>query len=442
MKALLTIIISLFIISSSFAQIYTQLFAAAEDSSTTYLFYRTNTVHSPNEYSTSYYIYRYDVSTWKEELFSQDWNYSSGGNTKVYAYTDDIEFINDQPDNYFTTQDSWSGGSGGYINYGSILKNNSSVFNSVGGGLNIESSKQNPQLLYASGGFGSSPDKSKSYMLKSLDGGNSWNYLETGFTLASLNKNNDSLLLGIKNNKLLLAANDTTLSYTTVDSIFTWNNYFTKFYYSTDKKHIYTTAMKDKIYNIVMSEDNGYTWKGIVASNKSIYVSIDKSKPTDVYYATGKSIFYSANNGSSFTTFNSLPDTLVGIYKKSNSDIVYAVTTKKRYKVTSSDYEMLLSSTVDVKKADNSVNDFSLLQNYPNPFNPTTKIEYKIGKAGFVSLKVYNVLGAEITTLVNKEELPGNYSVTFDGKNLPSGVYFYRLTSNKSELIHKMCLVK
>ena len=103
---------------------------------------------------------------------------------------------------------------------------------------------------------------------------------------------------------------------------------------------------------------------------------------------------------------------------------------------------MLLSSTVDVKKEDNSVNDFSLLQNYPNPFNPTTKIEYKIEKAGFVLLKVYNVLGAEIATLVNQEKLPGSYTVTFDGKNLPSGVYFYKLTSNKSESIHKMCLVK
>jgi photosystem II stability/assembly factor-like uncharacterized protein len=77
--------------------------------------------------------------------------------------------------------------------------------------------------------------------------------------------------------------------------------------------------------------------------------------------------------------------------------------------------------------------DFKLEQNYPNPFNPTTKIQYEIPllggdkRGGFVTLKVYDILGNEVATLVNKEKPAGEYQVELDGTGLPSGVYFYQL---------------
>jgi hypothetical protein len=71
--------------------------------------------------------------------------------------------------------------------------------------------------------------------------------------------------------------------------------------------------------------------------------------------------------------------------------------------------------------------DFFLAQNFPNPFNPSTKIRYDIPKTSLTSLKVYDVLGNEIITLVNEEKPAGNYEVEFDAPGLPSGVYFYRL---------------
>ena len=71
--------------------------------------------------------------------------------------------------------------------------------------------------------------------------------------------------------------------------------------------------------------------------------------------------------------------------------------------------------------------EFYLAQNYPNPFNPTTTIRYSIGEAGFVSLKVYGILGKEIATLVNEEKPAGIYVVEFNGTELASGIYFYRL---------------
>jgi len=86
--------------------------------------------------------------------------------------------------------------------------------------------------------------------------------------------------------------------------------------------------------------------------------------------------------------------------------------------------------------------DFSLHQNYPNPFNPSTKIEYQIANAGFVNLRVYDVLGNEVETLINKEMPTGSYEVEFDARNLPSGIYFYKLKAGSFVETKKMVLLR
>lgn len=89
---------------------------------------------------------------------------------------------------------------------------------------------------------------------------------------------------------------------------------------------------------------------------------------------------------------------------------------------------------------------FGLSQNYPNPFNPSTKIEYSLAKAGMVSLRVYNVLGQEVATLVNDRQEAGSYTVSFNSGNgslsLSSGVYFYRLQAGSSVSTMKLVLMK
>jgi len=86
--------------------------------------------------------------------------------------------------------------------------------------------------------------------------------------------------------------------------------------------------------------------------------------------------------------------------------------------------------------------EFSLNQNYPNPFNPTTQISYQIPEKSKVSLKVYDILGRELLTLVNAEQNVGHYLVNFDGHDLPSGIYFYTLFTDKFVQTHKMLLLK
>ena len=93
--------------------------------------------------------------------------------------------------------------------------------------------------------------------------------------------------------------------------------------------------------------------------------------------------------------------------------------------------------------------DFLLEQNYPNPFNPTTVIKYQIPNVKTqniasqqVQLKVYNILGEKVRTLVNKKQFPGNYEVTFDASDLASGIYIYTLRSNNLLKTRKMILMK
>jgi hypothetical protein len=88
------------------------------------------------------------------------------------------------------------------------------------------------------------------------------------------------------------------------------------------------------------------------------------------------------------------------------------------------------------------INSFKLVQNYPNPFNPTTKISFAIPQTTNVTLKVYNITGNEVATLINQVKGAGTYNVEFNGKNLSSGVYFYKLTAGKFTAVRKMILLR
>ena len=95
-----------------------------------------------------------------------------------------------------------------------------------------------------------------------------------------------------------------------------------------------------------------------------------------------------------------------------------------------------------VNLSTNSPLDFQLFQNYPNPFNPTTSIKYTLGIKEFVSLKIYDILGNEVATLVNEEKPAGSYEINFNATGLSGGVYFYKLQSTSFTKVKKMLLIK
>ncbi len=99
-------------------------------------------------------------------------------------------------------------------------------------------------------------------------------------------------------------------------------------------------------------------------------------------------------------------------------------------------------SGVDEKLIGSNPSTFALYSNYPNPFNPSTKIRYAISKTAFTTLKVYSVLGQEVATLINEEKAPGVYEINFDGLNLTSGTYLYKLQAGNFVETKKMILLK
>ena len=180
---------------------------------------------------------------------------------------------------------------------------------------------------------------------------------------------------------------------------------------------------------------------------------INKGGITGYYYAT--QLFEVKLDGSgiirhfgyartSCTTYNNYPFGTVSPDGKKvlfNSDWLFG---------TGSDYALAYiseykSRTTDVKELGNknsSKMDFELSQNYPNPFNPTTVITFTLQREGATKLVVYNSLGQEVKTLLNENMRVGLYSVPFNGSNLTSGVYFYKLESNNQIEVKKMLLLK
>ncbi len=139
-----------------------------------------------------------------------------------------------------------------------------------------------------------------------------------------------------------------------------------------------------------------------------------------------------------------------------DSDMLYLpiyglVTTRYKIKAKDvenhySDYSNEVSSRTEplnkISGEENAVIEYRLNQNYPNPFNPTTKIKYSIKEEGLVILKVYDILGKEVATLVNENKPEGNYEVEFNASQLPSGMYMYKIQAGNFTDVKKMILAK
>lgn len=166
-----------------------------------------------------------------------------------------------------------------------------------------------------------------------------------------------------------------------------------------------------------------------------------------IWYSSGPTIFYSSNGGANFIPQHTSPD---GSHYRhlslsfTASDNQMSVLTG--WGVTSNGIISRYDEFVGIKHIGTNVpENFKLEQNYPNPFNPTTYINFSLpseGGAMSVKLIIYNILGENIATLLDKELKPGNYSADWDASDYPSGVYYYRLTSGKYSDTKKMILVK
>lgn len=154
-----------------------------------------------------------------------------------------------------------------------------------------------------------------------------------------------------------------------------------------------------------------------------------------IWISTASQIARSTNNGTSFTSQFTLPAGQSGYcVGMANINCGWVGTaTGKIYKYT---------DNVGIEPPISTPTKFELKQNYPNPFNPQTTIDFSLEKTGYVTLKIYNLLGQEVMTLIDGVETAGNHTTTFNAANLPSGTYFYTMKSGDNTATKSLVLVK
>jgi hypothetical protein len=186
--------------------------------------------------------------------------------------------------------------------------------------------------------------------------------------------------------------------------------------------------------SVSRSTNSGVSWSDIVFPVSLNSISFPDA---NTGYISGNSgnIYKTTNKGLNWINQN-LPTTgsLIDCYFVSTST-GYAITNSALFKTTSGG---ITSANTSLEK----ISEFSLSQNFPNPFNPVTKIKYTIHNREFVSLKIFDMLGKEICTLVNENKNEGHYSVDFNAVSLSSGIYYYKLQAGTFSQLRKMVIVK
>lgn len=189
---------------------------------------------------------------------------------------------------------------------------------------------------------------------------------------------------------------------------------------------------------VYFTSNNGTSWSsvsnGLPSSTPVLSFALTGS---NIFAGTEAGLFYSTNNGQSWIDKNQGYTSTMAVNSILISDgYLYTGTNDGLWARDLTESVLISQISSEIPAG------FSLSQNYPNPFNPTTVIGFQIPAAGFISLKIYDINGKELSELVNENLKAGEYKVNFDGKSLPSGIYFYKLATDNFTQTKKMLLVK
>ncbi len=202
-------------------------------------------------------------------------------------------------------------------------------------------------------------------------------------------------------------------------------------------------ASSTSLPNISRSSNSGVTWANVVGGTGLTGTSVMKwIQTTNVCYLTGATgangIRKSVDGGITWTTM-----TTSAITGFNDLAFAYFGGTAYGYAIAADGSVIKVSDIVGIDPSNTTIpTQFNLEQNYPNPFNPSTSIKFSVPTAGNVTVKVYNSIGAEVMTVVNKDYAVGNYVELVDMSSFSSGIYFYTLTSGNFKDTKKMMLVK
>ena len=241
-------------------------------------------------------------------------------------------------------------------------------------------------------------------IMKTHDGGNNWNVLIPDIGIRVMKFYNEDIGLVITS-RYDSVQNRTPVMYRTIDGGNSWTDYIMDFdvsgsdieFMPDDPSHVWLLDFR----GLFFSSDTGKTWI--------------KNDSTDINPSGTDIVFVDDEHGWILDYGGKL------YYTNNNGGIITDVKNDKK--------EVLPT-------------EFKLFQNYPNPFNPSTTISYSLPLNGFVKLNVYDLLGREVESLVNKEQPSGNYKVEFNASSLTSGIYFYKLECNGFSKTSKLILLK
>jgi len=343
------------------------------------------------------------------------------------------------------------------LNIGWIVGDNGLILKSIDGGTNwIE--QEGGQNYYLDDLFfvdeqvgficGGSTPSNKGIILRTTNGGSQW----------------DEIVLSIYSPRLLsIYFLNTNLGWTTG----TYNTVYrtTDAGISWDSIAYLAGGITNSHFGVYFSDSLngnicGVEYHGTGNNNSAIYKTSDGGFSWTFVAGVGYGLFYSLahhtlSNSLYSVGYGGYPHIVGQIYKSTNGgndwSEITCPTSEHLNKITFTQYKGWIvgrNGTILKSLISTSVEEtdylliYYLLQNYPNPFNPSTTIKYKIPEISFVTLKIYDVLGNEISTLVKEEKPAGSYKVKFDASGFPSGIYFYQLQAGSFVETKKMVLLK
>ena len=274
-------------------------------------------------------------------------------------------------------------------------------------------------------------------ILKALGGEDSWSYIQSvGLPITSIYcvavDTSKDLFAGTSYNGIFISTDGGSFwSQTGVSSPFIFYSVITmaidnegRIFAGTDTSGAYS------------SDDLGVNWNRIPSISGKGVICFLVNNPTTYFAGTSDSgVFASTDHGLSWHSVNNgLTESSIMSLNVDQQGHLYAGTSKGLFKSTG------IVTRIDEKSGVPS--SFTLFQNYPNPFNPTTVINYQLSVNSDVTLKVYDILGRLVNTLIEERQTAGAHSVTFNASSLSSGVYFYRLAAGSYVETKKMILIK
>jgi photosystem II stability/assembly factor-like uncharacterized protein len=192
---------------------------------------------------------------------------------------------------------------------------------------------------------------------------------------------------------------------------------------------------------IEKTTDGGATWNNISSGLPNIAVNtvvLRTNTPRMIFIGTDLGVYQSTNEGADWVSFNNgLPTMQVYDLKYKEGPAVLLAATHGR-----GCWTFNLGQTLGIKPVSETVVNFELEQNYPNPFNPETKITFSLPEPNNVRLLIFDILGNEVTSLINERLRAGKYEINWNASSFASGIYFYRITTDKFTSTKKMLLVK